>query len=190
MTNYLIIYYFLTYGLLLCGFLYFVKTSWFYKTLMVAGIIFIGSGVFFAFESYKGWPAVDKLPPKVQLLAVDIVEPSKEKEGIIYILVRELRGKPEGSMVDNVNPMKMFQYSAEETAPRLMRIPYSMQSAGFYARAAQALKDGMVVVVDSGEGDEAGQGAGGLGLETSKNKTKNQELEIIDPQTLMDRKDG
>ena len=69
-----------------------------------AGLVALVTGLYFwsdtALEDVWGWPSRHALPEKFVLLAAVIEEPSKGKEGALYVWVNAIEnGKPTGSLV-------------------------------------------------------------------------------------------
>lgn len=157
------------------------------KLTIVTYLFLISSGVYFSFETYKGWPSKEKLNHGYLVYSL-IVEPSKEEPGAIYYWA-----VPEKEELSSVR--KFFTYNFELTAPRSYYLPYSKKTASDFAEANQKIKDGYVVEIGGEETKESGDGGTqkkGVGNGTSDGEQENYDvphLTIISPDEIL-RKDA
>ena len=135
-------------AILLTFTLLYVSTFVFHRSLflrltIVTYLVLISSGIYFSFETYKGWPSKDKLVHGYLIYSVTI-EPSKEEPGAIYFWAL-----PEE---EDLNIVKDFlTYKFELTAPRAYYLPYSKKAAEKFGEANEKLKQGFVVEIGGNE---------------------------------------
>jgi hypothetical protein len=166
--------------------------SFILKLINVTVLVCIASAVYFTFETYKGWPTIEKQNEKARVFAVLIEPPVKgENDGAIYYWVIERK-------VEDSFWNKVFRYESDmPNSPRSYFIPYSPEAEKVFSRAQQALENGEIVFMDPNDESKDGTGDGkkpGQGEESdAKNKGRNGQepkydvpsLEIITPEEFM-----
>lgn len=171
--------------------LYYNK-SFMLKLINVTVLVFISSAVYFTFETYKGWPTLEKLHDKARVFGIIIEPPVKGKsDGAIYYWVVEKERV-------TTSFERIFRYvPTMPNAPRSYHLPYSPEAEKKFAEAQQALQEGKVVLMDpndqqsEGGGKEGDQGNGDSKKTPSDGghgEEKNYDvpsLEILSPEVLM-----
>ena len=171
--------------------LYFNRNLWL-KLVNVTVLIIISSAVYFTFETYKGWPTIEKLHEKARVMAVIIDPPVKGvTEGAIYYWVLE-KNRDENFF------NKVFRYQPTlPKAPRSYHLPYTPEAEREFSKAQQALQNGDIVMMDPNkppsEGEGEGQKPGNAKDTDAKNKGRDGQeqkydvpnLEIITPEEFM-----
>lgn len=121
----------------------------------------ISSGVYFSFDTYKGWPSGEKLERGYLISSITIEPTAEDKGGIYYWAMPE---ETEKNFLDS-----LLSYSFERIAPRSFYLPYSQQAADKFAEANEKIKEGYIVEIggeddiksDGGKPEEGdGEGAG------------------------------
>lgn len=128
----------------------FYTKSIFLKLIVVTYLFLVSSAVYFSFETYKGWPSTDRVL-KGNLVAVEILEPSDNHPGAIYLWVYD--EKREKNLYQ-----KIFHYSTSMPAPRSYVIPYSKTSKERFEEAKRQIEMGATVEISTdseGTGIEA-----------------------------------
>lgn len=157
----------------------------FWKLLVITYLFLISSGIYFSFDSYKGWPSKDPIEDGMLVMSMT-VEPSDQHKGAIYLWV--IPTEKEMNFFE-----KFLTYNFGMIAPRSCYIPYSKKAASEFAEANEKIKKGYIVMVE-GEGSEdqvegeGGQQRQGGGSQQSNGEQENYDvpsLEIISPDTLM-----
>ena len=106
---------------------------------IVTYLVLISSGIYFSFETYKGWPSKEKLVHGYLVSSLTI-EPSKDEPGAIYYWAI-----PEE---EDMNFVQYFlTYKFELKAPRSYYLPYSKKAADEFGAANEKLKQGFVVEI-------------------------------------------
>ncbi len=156
--------------------------KWQLKLATITFLFVISSGVYFSFETYKGWPTNEKVDSGY-LLSSLIINPSAVDPGSIYFWVV---GKEEPKLT---YVQSIFTYTFEFlNSPRSYRIPYSEEAAEKFAMAQQKLLEGYIVEMGPGasEGQEgAEEGDGKIKGFGDKEDYEVPHLEIISPEQLM-----
>lgn len=160
----------------------------FLKLILITMLFLISSGIYFSFDSYKGWPSRDRIDRGMLVTSLTI-EPSVTEEGAIYLWVVSEK-KSLGFWGD------FLHYDFGMTAPRSYYIPYSKKAASKFAEANEKIKQGFIVMIEGDETKEAIDGEGnqqqqGKGTQSTTGEQENYEvphLEIISPDTLMRKK--
>lgn len=122
------------------------KGHWLVKTVFSGAAIAFGLAVWFALESYAGWPTTETLPKKFRLNWAVVNEPVA-----IYV------------WASDVNPPERWWFERKPLdSPRAYQIPYSRSQHEQTEKALVLIRAGKVVM---GEGDADskadGQGVGG-----------------------------
>jgi hypothetical protein len=141
---------FLLFSIVLSIFVFTSNASIWLKIPTVAFLFYISSGMYFAFETYLSWPRWDQDLPdrkRYELISAYAVPPLKDKDGVIYVWVRER------SVTNAVEPIPVWQRIID---PRLM---FTYQANDLYTPRAfwmhyteemeEALQQGMIA---KGEG--------------------------------------
>lgn len=118
----------------------FVARSFFLKLLVITYLFAVSSAIYFSFDSYKGWPADEKIK-KAYLLAVHIVQPSSSSEGKIYIWT--LPENKEQNILYSI-----FNFISTDDMPRAYIIPFSQKNEEEFTEAQEELEKGMVVILE------------------------------------------
>jgi len=130
----------LVYALIIFSLLYvfqlYFNRNVFLKIITVTYLFLISSAVYFSFETYKGWPTQQPIK-KAYLAAVEIIQPTKESSGAIYLWVYD--AERDMNMLQSI-----FGYN-DTKAPRSYVIPYSQKSSDEFSDAKKKLEEGMVV---------------------------------------------
>lgn len=163
-----------------------VFNRFFLKLAVITYLFLISSGIYFSFDSYKGWPSRDKIDRGMLVISLT-VEPSETDKGAIYLWV--IPEEKETGFLE-----KILTYNFGMIAPRSYSIPYSKQSASQFAEANEKIKQGYLVMIEGEEPDQQAEGEGnkqqeqGDGTQRSNGEQENYDvphLEIISPDTLM-----
>lgn len=164
------------------------RKSLFLKLTIVTYLFLISSGVYFSFETYKGWPSKEKLTRGYLVYSL-IIEPTKTEPGAIYYWAM-----PEEEELNFVQDFLTYKF--ELMAPRSYYLPYSKKAAGEFAEANEKIKEGYVVEIGGEETDQSGDGGKQKkGEGESSNASGDQEnydvphLTIISPDEML-RKDA
>lgn len=154
-------------AILLTFTLLYVSTFVFHRSLflrmtIVTYLVLISSGIYFSFETYKGWPSKEKLTHGYLVYSVTI-EPSPEGPGAIYFWAI-----PEE---EDLNVLQDFlTYKFELLSPRAYYLPYSKEAAQKFGDANEKVKQGFIVEIggeqkksgqENGEGDQQQDGESG-----------------------------
>ncbi len=124
--------------------------SFFIKMCVITYMFLISSGIYFSFDTYKGWPSSEKLE-KGYLIASLTIEPSEDDKGAIYYWAM-----PEESEKSFLQ--RFLSYSAGTIAPRSFSLPYSKQAADKFSEANEKLKQGYIVEIGGEENDVKSSG--------------------------------
>jgi hypothetical protein len=159
--------------------------KFFLKLIVITYLFLISSGVYFSFDSYKGWPSKDKIEEGMLVISMT-VEPSEHDKGAIYLWV--VPNDKELTFVE-----KFLTYNFGMVAPRSYYIPYSKKAASEFAEANEKIKQGYIVMIEGEKSEEGGEGEGnqqreGEGRKQSNGEQENYDvpsLDIISPDTLM-----
>lgn len=151
------------------------------KVLNITYLFVVATGIYFTFESYKGWSTVEKLN-EGYMIATMTVEPSPTDKGAIYYWA-----------VSTEPDTGFFKYTQAPSAPRAYVIPYSKEAAQQFADAAAKLKEGYVVMISKGQADaknnDEGEGKEGDGEKANGGDIiKDYEvphLEIVSPDQIL-----
>lgn len=171
--------------------LYFNKNIWL-KIVNVTVLVIISSAVYFTFETYKGWPTIERQHDKARVLGVIIEPPIRGKsDGAIYYWVQEK--KREDSLFNQI-----FRYESPfPNSPRSYHLPYSKEAEKRFSEAQQAIQDGNIVMMDPAQTADEGDGKGDKPGQGKKSDAKDKEsdgqeqnydvptLEIITPDQFM-----
>lgn len=155
---------FLLFAIVLSYFVFTSRAKLAIKIVTVAFFFYMASGLYFAFDSYLGWPYYDQLLTKrtdFELVSAYVVQNSKDSKGAIYIWAKPLEDKffewrygdqaemykPETvelTFTDRLDPRFMFtaQPSGKD-APRAFWTDYSEQ-------LEQQLQEAMTAQQESG----------------------------------------
>lgn len=155
------------------------------KLLVVTYLFLISSGIYFSFDSYKGWPSKDKLESGYLVYSL-VVEPSDEDKGAIYYWA--VPDTTEQTFLE-----KFLSYDFGQVAPRAFYLPYSKQAAADFAEANEQIKKGMIVKIESsetkkqmdGEGNQETRGEGTDPTAGDQEKYDVPHLNIISPDKLL-----
>ena len=112
----------------------------------------ISSGIYFSFDTYKGWPSKEKLEKGYLIYSITI-EPSEDNKGGIFYWAM-----PEETDMGVIE--KFLSYQFEMIAPRAFYLPYSKKAADKFAEANEKIKQGYVVEVGGEESNENVDGEG------------------------------
>ena len=138
----------------LCLLLIGSKWKWWQKLALIVIVPAFGLVVWGAISSYKGWPAVEKLPTKSLVYWMLIREPNSKSgdPGAIYVWVKPL------ASVRARNPL---EYAGPRDEPRAYKLRYSRQLHSGLQSAQSAMRDGRPIVLDLTEatGDTVPNGA-------------------------------
>lgn len=156
------------------------------KLVAITYLFFISSGIYFSFDTYKGWPSKDKLDKGYLVYSITI-EPDDQQDGAIYYWAIP----DEDQEISAIE--KFFTYKFEITAPRSYYLPYSKEAASMFGEANEKIKQGYIVEINGEKSSE--QAAGGEGKPedgtaqaTSSGEQENYlvpHLEIIPPDTIL-----
>lgn len=117
------------------------KLLW--KLTTVATMFLLANLIYFTFDTLKGWPTVEHLPRKGQLIWAIVNEPKENDPGSIYLWVVYDTHSDEHWF------SKYFTYQPDASSPRSFSLPYSKQSAQKVDEAQQALQEGFTVEFES-----------------------------------------
>lgn len=178
-------------AILLTFTLLYVSTFAFHRSLflrltIVTYLVLISSGIYFSFETYKGWPSKEKLVHGYLVYSITI-EPSAEEPGAIYFWAI-----PEEK---ELNVLQDFlTYKFEMTAPRAYYLPYSKEAAERFGDANEKLKQGFVVEIggeqkqsdQEGKGDQQQDGESGSSTGSGEQQKYDvPHLTIISPDEIL-----
>lgn len=141
----------------LCLLLIGSKWKWWQKLAVIVIVPAFGLVVWAAVGSYKGWPAVEKLPTKSLIYWMLIREPDPKRDdpGAIYVWLKPLDAARGGR-----NPL---EYAGPRDEPRAYRLRYSRKLHLGLQSAQNAIRDGKPVVLDLTDAANRGeQTAGGV----------------------------
>lgn len=119
----------------------FYTKSIFLKLIVVTYLFLVSSAIYFSFETYKGWPTSERIL-KGNLVAVEILEPTDNRPGAIYLWVYD--EKREKNLYQ-----KIFHYSTSVPAPRAYVIPYSKTSKERFEEAKKQIEMGATVEIST-----------------------------------------
>lgn len=159
-----------------------------FKLVMISYTFVVASLVYFSFETYKGWPTVDRSEDG-QVIAVAMIEPRGPTPGAIYFWVMSTSREP--SWVE-----KLYTYESDlPDAPRAHYLPYSKEAADAFRQAEEALKKGLMVTIEGGSvsGKNNGKDTDGTGeaegeAEEGDSKVDKYDvprLKIVSPQDFL-----
>lgn len=163
--------------------IYYSRVFWF-KLSTITLLFAIVNMIYFSFDTIKGWPSDDKIP-KGQLVFVEIVEPTENYTGAIYVYVRhELK-------VSTWYSKYLSYIYWDNMAPRSYYIPYTNQSSKSMREAKEAMENGFIVEIEgesadaqsNGDGEATGEeGNGGERPDGGESENYNvPHLKLIDP---------
>lgn len=150
----------------------------FMKVVAVTLLFVISSGVYFSFDSYKGWPSSSNPVEGSEVLNIVVVEPTENSIGAIYVLVND-------KVVPQSFLNRMLDYRPDTPkAPRSYYIPYSKPTGAEYSEAGKKLKKGFKVTIGDNEkkAETEGDGSGGGG---DQKDYRVPSLKIISPQEVL-----
>lgn len=139
--------------------------SIFIKILAITYLFVVSSGMYFSFDTYKGWPS-DRKETKGVLVYALVIEPTSEKEGSIYLWIVPEKSK-ETSFITNLTT---YNYP-HDTAPRSYRLKYNNKLSSAVNNALEQIQNGQMVTIEM-EGAENG----GASIEGSKDETGNSKV--------------
>lgn len=126
------------------------KGHWLTKTIFSGTAVAFGLAVWFALESYAGWPTTENLPKKFRLNWAVVNEPVA-----IYV------------WASDVNPPERRWFERKPTdSPRAYQIPYSRSQHEQTEKALALITEGKVVMGErdtNSEGKSKGMGGDGEG---------------------------
>lgn len=165
----------------------FVSKSLTLKLAIITILFLISSGIYFSFDTYKGWPSKERIG-KGYLVYSFSVEPSPDdKGGIFFWAVPE---EKDMSFIE-----RFLTYTFDGVAPRAFYLPYSKKAASQFADANEQIRKGFQVQIDGDETtsqqDDQGQGQNkgdGNGNATGDGEQKDYNvphLEIISPEQYL-----
>lgn len=121
--------------------------NWLPLKFITAGILFIwSSSVFFISYNYEGWPTHEEYP-RSQIIGIEVVEPSKENNGKIFVWVYHV----------NVLSKYFYEYNPENT-PRVYDIEFSDEKGKAFTKAKEFLEKGYVLYIGKANDLENGDG--------------------------------
>lgn len=178
----------LVYALIVFSLLYVLQLYFnrnvFLKIITVTYLFLISSALYFSFETYKGWPTQQTIK-KAYLVSVEIIQPSKEFPGAIYLWVYD---QPE----ENTNSiLNVFSYS-DKNAPRAYYLPFTQGASDNFTEAKKQIENGMVVELNGeakqpveGEEQEGGENADGNRSDSDVDDYKVPSIKIISPSEIL-----
>lgn len=144
----------------------------------------VSSGIYFSFDTYKGWPSKEKIEKGYLIYSVTFEPSGKDKGAIYYWAVPE---EKDMSFVE-----EFLTYRFETIAPRSYYLPYSKKAAQQFAEANEKIKEGFVVEIggdeNSDQADGGKNGKKGDGKPTSSGEQEEYNvphLEIIPPDQIL-----
>ena len=159
-----------------------IFNKFFLKLIVITYLFLISSGIYFSFDTYKGWPSREKIERGMLVMSLTI-EPSETQKGAIYLWV-----------IPEEKETGFLTYDFGMIAPRSYYIPYTKQSATKFAEANEKIKQGFLVMIEGEGSEEEAEGEGsqqqeqGGGTQRSNGEQENYNvphLEIISPDNLM-----
>lgn len=178
----------LVYALIVFSLLYVLQLYFnrnvFLKIITVTYLFLISSALYFSFETYKGWPTQQSIK-KAYLVSVEIIQPSKEFPGAIYLWVYD---QPE----ENTNNIgNIFSYN-DKNAPRAYYLPFTQSSSDKFSEAKKQIEKGMVVELNGdvkqpveGEEQEGGESGDGNKSDSDGDDYKVPSIKIISPTDIL-----
>lgn len=173
MTGFYLVTSLVVFSILYAAQLYFHR-SFLMKLINVTVLVFIASAVYFTFETYKGWPTVERIQSGM-VVSIVIERPVPNKsEGAIYVWM--LPQKKQLNWFERI-----FVYSPTTIGtPRSYLLPYSKEADEKFSEAKQRMANGeMVFLTDPKEGEEA-EGENKQGKDKQKKSGSGGELEDYD----------
>jgi hypothetical protein len=159
------------------------------KFVVITYLFIISSGIYFTFDTYKGWPS-DEKPQKGYLVYSLVIEPSETDKGAIYYWAIS-----EPEQMNTVQKFLSYEYGT--LAPRSYHLPYSKQAASKFNEANEKIKKGFLVEINE-EPSGDGNGAEGNPSDGEEGRAENTDgeqedyivphLKIISPDQVL-RKD-
>lgn len=182
MTGFSLVIILLIFSLLFITYLYFPKSN-VIKLVVGTYLIIISSGIYFSFETYKGWPTIERGMSGIMVMSV-VVEPTQDFEGAIYIWVL-----PKEKEVHWLK--RIYSYTPSHGAtPRVFQIPYSDKAASDFNQANDQIKEGYLIEIDD-SGNPAEGGTEGKNQETGNGERGGDQegydvphLKLISPDTI------
>lgn len=148
------------------------------KILALTILFVVSSGIYFSFETFKGWPSDANPPEGSDVLGIMVVQPSGGSDGAIYVWVTHPVEVP--SAFDN-----MTSYIPPGLVPRGYVLPYTEQAGEEYEAANKKLKKGFKVQIgepgNNRSADTEGNGEGGKG-NGDEQEYKVPHLQVASPQ--------
>jgi hypothetical protein len=178
----------IVFALLYCVQLYLSKNVMI-KIVTATYLFFVASAIYFALETYKGWPTIQEAREGI-ITSIIIDEPNEDSNGAIYIWVR-----------NSNDSLKWYQWLGYKPTkePRAFSIPYTKNSAKKFREAKKSIEEGKVVLIesndkqtsdleeDSKEGKEPDGKSGNIGDSIEDYKVPH--LKIVGPEHLL-KKEG
>lgn len=145
MTGYYLVMTLVCFSIVYCFQLYF--NNLYLKLLSATMAFFISSSIYFAFDSYKGWPSAETIS-NGRLVYAQVESPYKGNKGAIFILIKH--DSADRSWFDRV-----FRY--RDDAPRLYRLPFSVKLEDKIKRSIKKMQEGYIVEIDGFEEEGDGE---------------------------------
>lgn len=114
-----------------------LNKNFFLKVVVVTFGFYCASAIYFAFDSYKGWPTT-QLPEKAVVVSIIVDLPSPDSQGAIYVWA-----------VPIDEQLSWLDYKPNNNSPRGYALPYSDKAAQEYSNAKEQLDKGMVVMMEN-----------------------------------------
>jgi hypothetical protein len=133
------------------------------KFVSITYLFAVSSGVYFSFDTYKGWPSGEKAG-KGFLIYSMVIEPDDTEPGAIYYWA--VTEPPESNAFE-----KFMTYDFGMTAPRSYYLPYSKKAASQFSEANEKIRKGFLVEINEDESEQQG----GEGSQSESNKGTNKE---------------
>jgi len=178
----------LVYALIVFSLLYvlqlYFNRNMFLKIITVTYLFLISSALYFSFETYKGWPTQHSIK-KAYLVSVEIIQPSKDFPGAIYLWVYDQPEEKPNSIVN------IFSYS-DKNAPRAYYLPYTQSSNDKFNEAKKQIENGMVVELNGeakqpveSEEQEGGDNGDGNRSDSDVDDYRVPSIKIISPSEIL-----
>lgn len=173
----------IVFSLIIAYMFYHVQKKLWLKVIIIGGMIYLSSAIYFSFGSYMGWPTNGELAPDGALIySIVITEKPDHSDGAIFVMAVPCFGASDITCLRTVytdpskddswsaylkNKLELFGYAPlRKNTPRLYEFPFTQKNRENFSKAKEHMdQEGGSIFLRRGDPGDGGGVAGEGGAE-------------------------